>query len=165
MLFTCDTGASTEYYDDARIEAVRLATGERKVLIESASIARYSPSGHLVFARGGSLFAVAFDSRSLSVRGSPVKVVDGVATDVGSGAVQFALSASGSLLWAPGGATASYDLVWVDRQGAETRTQIPPAPYNEIALSQDGTRVALVGGQGGVSTSGSPTSSAALSRG
>ena len=151
LLFTCDTGASTEYYDDARIEAVRPATGERKVLIESASMARYAPSGHLVFARGGSLFAVPLDTRTLSLRGSPVKVVDGVATDVGSGAVQFALAASGALLWTPGGSTASYELVWVDRQGGETKTQIPSAPYNEAALSRDGTRVALVGGQGGVS--------------
>ncbi len=151
VLFTCDTGASTEYYDDARIEAVRPATGERKVLVESASMARYSPSGHLVFARGGALFAVPFDPRSLTVHGSPVKVVDGVATDVGSGAVQFALAGNGALLWTPGGSTASYDLVWVDRQGGETRTQLPPAPYNEAALSRDGTHVALVGGQGGVS--------------
>ncbi len=151
LIFTCDTGASTEYYDDARIEALRLSTGERKLLIESASMARYSASGQLVFARGGSLFAVPFDPRSLSLRGSPVKVLDGVATDVGSGAVQFALSASGALLWTPGGSTASYELVWVDRQGAETKTQLAPAPYNEVALSRDGTRVALVGGQGGVS--------------
>ena len=80
-----------------------------------------------------------------------MKVVDGVATDVGSGAVQFALSASGALLWTPGGSTASYELVWVDRQGSRDQDPAPPAPYNEVALSPDGTRVALVGGQGGVS--------------
>jgi len=151
VLFTSDTASSTEYYDDARIEAVRLSNGERKVLVESASMARYSPSGHLVFARGGSLFALPFDPRTLEVRGSPTRVVEGVATDVGSGAAQFALARNGAALWTPGGSTASYELVWVDRQGAETKTQIPPAPYNEAALSPDGTRVALVGGQGGVS--------------
>jgi len=62
VLFTCDTAVSTEYYDDARIEAVRPATGERKVLVESASMARHAGRGPLVFARGGSLFAVALDS-------------------------------------------------------------------------------------------------------
>jgi len=151
VLFTSDTAASTEYYDDARIEAVRPATGERKVLIENACMARYAGSGQLVFARGGSLFAVGFDHRSLSISGSPAKVLDGVATDVSSGAAQFALSASGAVLWAPGEGRGHFDLVWVDRQGKQTRSPIQPGAYNEVALSPDGTRVALAGGEGGVS--------------
>ena len=150
VLFTCDSEASTEYYDDARIEAVRPSTGERKALVEGSSQAWYSPSGHLVFARGGSLFAVPFDARTLEVHGSPVQVVQGVATDVGSGAVQFTVTRSGQALWTPGGTSASYDLVWLDQHGAESSAPIPPAPYNELALSPDGKRVALVGGQGGI---------------
>jgi Tol biopolymer transport system component len=47
--------------------------------------------------------------------------------------------------------TASYQVVWVDRSGAETIVPIPPAPYNELSLSPDGKRLALVGGQDGVS--------------
>jgi len=151
VLFTCDTLASAEYYDDARIEAVRPATGERRVLVEGASLARYAPGGHLIFARGGSLYAVDFDPRTLEVRGAPVEIVRGVATDVGSGAVQFAISESGAALWAPGGLTASYRVVWVDQQGRETPVEVPPAPYNELALSPDGSRLALVGGPGGIS--------------
>ena len=151
VLFTCDTLTSTEYYDDARIEAVRPATGERKVLVEGASQARYSPSGHLVFARGGSLFAVAFDPRSLEVRGNPMQVVHSVATNVGSGAVQFSIAGTGAALWAPGGLSASYEIVWVDRDGVESPVAIPPAPYGELSLSPDGRRVALVGGQSGIS--------------
>ena len=151
VLFTCDTQSSTEYYDDARIEAVRPRTGERKVLVEGSSQAWYAPSGHLVFARGGSLFAVAFDARSLDVHGSPMQVAQGVATDVGSGAVQFAVAQSGAALWTPGGSTASYQVAWVDRSSAETIAPIPPAPYNELAPSPDGKRLALVGGEGGVS--------------
>ncbi len=150
VLFTSDDIASTEYYDDARIEAVRPATGERKVLIEGSSQARYAPSGHLVFARGGALFAVRFDARSLVTSGSPVQVAQGVATDVGSGAVEFSLSENGGAVWVPGGTSVSYELVWVDREGAETSAAIPPAPYNELALSPEGGRVALTGGQGGV---------------
>src|SRR6185295_8820010 len=56
VLFTSDTQSSTEYYDDARIEAVRPTTGERKVLIEGASQARFAPGGYLVFARDGALY-------------------------------------------------------------------------------------------------------------
>ncbi len=151
VLFTCDTQASTEYYDDARVEAVRPATGERNVLVEGSSQGWYSPGGHLVFARSGALYAVALDARSLEVRGAPVQVVQGVATDVGSGAVQFAAAQSGAAVWSPGGSTASYQVVWVDDSLAETAAPIPPAPYNELALSPDGRRLALVGGQGGIS--------------
>jgi Protein kinase domain/WD40-like Beta Propeller Repeat len=150
VLFTCDTQASTEYYDDARIEAVRPATGQRTVLVEGASLARYAPGGQLVFARGGSLYAIGFDARALAVRGAPMTVAQGVATDVGSGAVQFAISAGGDAIWAPGGATASYQLVWMDRSGAESSVPIAQAPYNESELSPDGKKVALVGGEGGV---------------
>ena len=151
VLYTSDTAASTEYYDDARIEAVRPATGERRVVIENASMARYAGNGRLVFARGGSLFAIGFDSRSMSTRGNPIKVLDGVATDIASGAVQFALSANGGLLWAPGAGRGHFNLVWVDRQGSETRSPIEPGAYSELAVSPDGTRVAVVGGEGGVS--------------
>jgi serine/threonine-protein kinase len=151
VLFTCDTQASTEYYDDARIEAVRVSDGVRRVLVEGSSQARYAPSGHLVFARGGSLYAVRFDADSLEVNGSPVEVAQGVTTFVGSGAVQFALAQSGASLWAPGAAVAGYQTVWVDREGIESPAPIPPAPYYELALSPDGRKVALVGGQGGVS--------------
>jgi serine/threonine-protein kinase len=150
VLFTCDTAVSTEYYDDARIEAVRTATGERKVLVESASMARHAGRGPLVFARGGSLFAVALDSRRLSVSGSPVKVLDGVASDVSSGAVQFALAPSGALLWAAGRSQGHFELVWADREGTETKSGIAPGAYNEVAVSPDGKRIALVGGEGGV---------------
>jgi Tol biopolymer transport system component len=152
VLFTSDTQASTEYYDDARIEVVRPATGVRKVLVEGSSQARNAVGGHLVFARGGALYAVAFDEKSLSIRGAPTRVAQGVATDVGSGAVQFSIATtSGAAIWAPGGNTASYRLVWVDRSGAEAAVPIPDAPYNEIRLSPDGKRVALVGGEGGIS--------------
>jgi Tol biopolymer transport system component len=150
VLFTCDTQASTEYYDDARIEAVRPSTGERRVLVEGSSQAHYAPGGHLVFARGGSLYSIAFDEKALSIRGAPMTVAQGVATDVGSGAVQFAISASGDAIWAPGGKTASYHLVWMDRSGAESPVPMSQAPYNEAELSPDGKRVALVGGEGGV---------------
>ena len=151
ILFTVDSFDSTEYYDDARIEAIRPATGERKVLIEGASQARYAGGNRLVFGRGGSLYAVEFDAKSLTVRGAPELVLQGVATDVGSGAVQFALSPSGAALWAPGSLSARYALSWADRHGVDTRTSVADAPYNEAELSPDGKRVALVGGTGGSS--------------
>ncbi len=151
VLYTSDTQGSTEYYDDARIEVVRPSSGEHKVLVEGASMARFAPGGFVVFARAGSLYAIAFDAQALTTRGTPIEVVKGVSTNVGSGAVQFAMAWNGSAVWAPGGLAAAYRIVWVDRDGRETPVPLPPVPYQELALSPDGRRLALVGGQGGVS--------------
>ncbi len=91
VLYTSDDAASTEYYDDARIEVIRPATHEHKVLLEGASMARFAPGGRLVFARGGSLYAVSFDAKTLTVSGVPTLIEQAVATDVGTGAANFAL--------------------------------------------------------------------------
>ena len=151
VLYTSDTTASTEFYDDARIEALVLATGERRVLVEGSSQARCCAAGRLIFARGGTLFAQPFDEQSLAVSGSPEAVVQRVATDVSTGAVQYALSSSGAALWVPGGLLAQYELNWIARDGSATPVPLPPAQYNESVLSPDGRRVALVGGPGGAS--------------
>ena len=55
-----------------------LGTSEKKILIEGGSSLRYSPSGHLIYARGGKLLAVVFDPDTLQVLGQPFPVVDGV---------------------------------------------------------------------------------------
>ena len=159
-------GGSTEYYDDARIEAVRPATGERKVLIESASMARYAASGHLVFARGGSLFAVAFDPRSLSLRGSPPRSWTASPPTSGSGAVQFALSASGALLWAP----ARLQRVTTSSSGSTAREprprpSSPPRPTTRSRSRRTARASRWSAARAASPTCGSPTSSAASSPG
>lgn len=64
-------------FDDAQIVAVSIRTGERKVLVEQGTHARYS-SGHLVYARNGKLHAVAFDPARLEVSGKSFPVLEGV---------------------------------------------------------------------------------------
>jgi serine/threonine-protein kinase len=44
--------ADTPNFDDARIVAYSPRTGEKKVLVEGGTHPRYSPSGHLLYARG-----------------------------------------------------------------------------------------------------------------
>ena len=62
----------------AQIWAVTVKARERKLVLENATDARYAGHGRMVFARQGKLFAVAFDSMTLSVSGAPVPVLDGV---------------------------------------------------------------------------------------
>ena len=63
---------------DADIVVQSLETGKRQVVIPGASYARYVPTGHLVYARAGTLMAVPFDLAGLRVTGPPVPVVEGV---------------------------------------------------------------------------------------
>ncbi len=55
--------ADTESWGEASIAVLSLETGEYRVVLEGGRFARYSPSGHLVYARGGGLLAVPFDPR------------------------------------------------------------------------------------------------------
>ena len=75
VMFTIHDG--NERY---RVGVQELATGERKVLLESGFDPQYSPTGHLVYGKGGSLFAVPFNVDRLELTGTPVKLLDDVAT-------------------------------------------------------------------------------------
>ena len=93
----------------ARIEAVRLESGERKQIVDDAADARYLPTGHLVFVRQGTVMAAPFDPERLELRAPPVPVIAGVrqALNMGgdhlnTGAAQLVVSASGLLVYAPG---------------------------------------------------------------
>jgi len=123
----------------ARIEAVDLRTGARKILVRGGAAARYVPTGHLIYAAQGMLYAVTFDVDRIEVRGDPVVV----ASDVGT--ADFAVSAEGSLVYAMGAdERLKRTLVWRDRRGSEESLEAPARPYVYPRLSPDGTRVALV---------------------
>ena len=141
MLFTETT---TPTFDSARIVVQSLETGERRIVVEGGSFPRYSPTGHVVFARPGTLLAVPFDLARLEATGPPAPVVEGVLWNRFTGAAQFALSRTGSLAYVPGSELAANAvLVWVDRRGGARPLPAPPRPYENPRLSPDGSRVAV----------------------
>jgi len=73
LLFTLATGGTPDRWDRARIVFNRSNPESAARLIEGGSDARFVPTGHLVYALGGSLFAVAFDVQRLAVSGHPVR--------------------------------------------------------------------------------------------
>src|SRR5262249_36053078 len=116
VLFTIWTGVG---FDDARIAVADLATGQVRTIFEGGSDARYLPSGHIVYLRGGALLAVPFDATRLEVTGPPVAVLTGVLSGVVNGESQFDVSLDGSLAYLPGDLRVwERTLVWVDRRGA-----------------------------------------------
>jgi Tol biopolymer transport system component len=139
-------------WDDTLVVAQSLATGERRVLIEGGADARFVPTGHLVFLRRGTLMAVPFDARRLQVSGAPVGLIADVMQaaniqplQIDTGAGQFAVSDSGSLVYATGGVYAQdrWSLVWVDRTGRSEALRVAPGSYLAPRLSPDGRRVAF----------------------
>jgi serine/threonine-protein kinase len=150
VIFTVGALDSPDNYERANIEAVVLSTGERRIVLQGASIARYVPTGHLVFARGGSLFAVGFDADTLTTRGSPVSVVQGVAGDQTTGAVHFSIAGDGTLAYVPGGPNQNLvRLFWADHSGNLQPVNLPAALYNDIRFSPDGSRLAALVGSSG----------------
>ncbi len=148
VLFTLATAATTEGWDKAQIVVQSLETSERKTLVSGGSDGQYVPTGHLVYALGGVLFAVPFDLRTLAVAGGPVPVVEGVrrAINGNTGIAHFSVSSTGSLVFVPGPVTTSagqFDLALVDRTGTAQPLKLPPGAYEYPRLSPDGQRIAF----------------------
>ena len=151
VLFTLATGTSTDRWDKAKIVAQSSRSGERKTLVESGSDGRYLPTGHIVYAFGGTLFAVPFDPRRLEVTGGPVPIVEGVlranTPEVQTGVAHFSVSHTGSLIYVPGpvstGADSSGDSTRLDRKGGTEPLKLPPGPYEVPRVSPDGKRLAV----------------------
>jgi serine/threonine-protein kinase len=139
-------GAGTNYanWSNARVVVGKVETGERRDLIQAGTHPRYAPSGHLVYMQAGVLMAVPFDLERLEVTGTAVTVVEGVLQSTPSWAAQYSFSATGSLVYVPGGLQAAQcRLVWVNRSGAEQPLAAPARAYRYPRLSPDGRRVAV----------------------
>jgi serine/threonine-protein kinase len=142
VLFTVDYMDST--FDDAALEVVSLDTGERHTLLQGGAHGRYAPGGHIVFGRGGQLFAVPFDPTRLKITGTPVPVLEGVAYDRRNGGTKVAVADDGTLAYVPG-LSGSLDrrLIWVDAKGQRERVTEDTRRFLDPQLSPDGRRVAV----------------------
>src|SRR4030095_2459668 len=78
LLFTSSVSMNPLAWDRALIVAQSLKTGERTVLIEGGSDARFVPTGHIVYSVGSTLLSVPFDAKELQITGDSVPVIEGV---------------------------------------------------------------------------------------
>ena len=126
----------------ARIAVYDPESGERITLFEGTT-PKFAASGHLIFWRDSTLWAVAFDPDRLEARGTPVAVVEGVTniTPVSGGA--YDLGEDGVRVYLPESPTTTSTLGWVARNG-EMASVVVEAPHIAMPrLSPDGTRVAF----------------------
>ena len=141
VVFTAWNGSG----DTSRIVALSVPSGKMTDVVSGGSQPHWSPTGHLVYAAGGTLRAIRFDAASLRPTGEAVAILDGVAGGQINGLSNYALASDGSLFYVSGSSTyvPPRTLVWVDRAGTQTPIHVPPRAYTYARLSPDGTRVAL----------------------
>jgi serine/threonine-protein kinase len=138
-------GSEDKSYDEASVVAIDLASGEQRVVVEGATHGRYLPTGHLIFLRRGSIFAAPFDTDTMGLSASPVRVLSGVLSDPSSGVGHFAVSPTGTLVYAAGGSlsTQARRPVWVGRSGREQPIDIEPRAIFNPRVSPDGSLIAM----------------------
>ena len=134
-------------FTGSRIFVQSIGTGERIGLIDG-TYPRYSPTGHILFARNGTLFALPFDVRSLTAKGNAAPIVTDLSMNSTTGAALFTSSSSGTLVYRARGVETGRAMLWVDRTGLEADA----APSERRAflqprLSPDGRRIAVTVGE------------------
>lgn len=143
IVFTVAAGGM-DSYEDARIDAFIPGSKTRKALVQGGFCPRYSPTGHLVYARGGSLYAVPIDPRKVEVTGPPIQVADNVFMSTNTGSAHFTVSSRGALAYAAGPLNGGErTLEWVDRNGKAEPLPLPPKSYLFPRISPDGGQIAF----------------------
>ena len=153
VLFTSNNGSDGSSYDAAKIEVMSLADHRRKVL-EQGMFGRYvapsrdgaHDSGYLLYVDRGALFAVPFDSEALEVRGTPVPVLEEIASSTNFGFAEFDFSpVNGTLVYRSGGRSGGElrTIQWLDSRGKIQPLLSKPDTYEVPRISPDGQRLAL----------------------
>jgi len=122
----------------ATLRVGSLASTASEVIGETDSNAIYA-DGHLLYLRGDSLVAQAFDLQSLRAEGEPVPLAARVGRFGGLvNAGVFSASQTGLLAYQTGGDAALSQLTWFDRKGQATGTLGDPRAYFNVEFSPDG---------------------------
>ncbi len=144
VLVTVVFGKDFQDLENAR--AVIVAPGEKpRDLMEGSAYARIA-GPWLVFVRGTDVLAAPLDRQRLAVTGPAVPVTEPILMSPIRRNPFFAVSATGTLVFASGSPVTlpPAEVVRVDRAGRSTPMPLEPGYYSQAALSPDGKRLALV---------------------
>jgi serine/threonine protein kinase/Tol biopolymer transport system component len=103
---------------------------------------RFVPTGHLLFGQGAfRMRAVPIDLKTLTLKGSPVSIVDSVFRSADSGPLYFAISRTGTMVYLP--EDPRRRLVWVQQDGRATPIGTDQAAFRYPSVSHDGRHIAV----------------------
>jgi serine/threonine-protein kinase len=140
VLYTSNT---SDDWDDARLVVQPLPTGAAKI-VQPGFYGRYVASGHLLYMKGGTLYAAPFDLDRLEVSGPSVAVSDNVVGDTSTGGAQYDVSSTGTLVFLEGrGYSAAAPMVWMERGGNTTPLRSEPADWSNPQVSPEGKQIAI----------------------
>ena len=148
ILYSVTRATGNNRWDIAEIVA-RQPGGMPTVLVRGGSDAKYLPTGHLLYAVGNVLFALAFNPETLQTSGGPVPIVTGVqrATTGGTGTANYGVSDRGTLVYLNNTTVAAGSenaLALIDRNGTMIKPlDVPKANYRNPRLSPNGRSVAV----------------------
>jgi serine/threonine-protein kinase len=135
ILFSLATFPSADdIWDNAKIVVQSLKSGERKILIEGGSDARYVQTGHIVYAKGDKLFAARFDLEHLQVTSKPATVLEGVRRAGSTATAQYSFSETGLTSYLP---TPTVQLALVNFKGERSDIGAIPATVFAPRISPD----------------------------
>jgi len=149
VLYTVWTG---EDFGNQRTVVKWKGIDKPQELFPDSSFARYIPTGHIVFLRGGSLWAVPFDidhPGPKAVRGEPQILLENLGTTIYGGSHLAFSRDDGTLAYVSGIfplGLVEGELFWVDRQG--NRTLVPESrkfydEWSQPRLSPDESSIVL----------------------
>ena len=110
-----------------------------KLVVSDGAQSAFVPPSSLIFMRGQSLVAVPFDTRRLQVTGREQKVADHALGGISA-------TPTGTLVFRPAGVSIT-QLQWFARDGRRLTSVGPSGPYQQMALSPSGRRLALQRGE------------------
>jgi serine/threonine protein kinase len=127
-----------------------LGSLQARSLTKSDTMAQYA-CGHLLFLRGQTLMAQAFNPGRMELSGEPQPIAEHIAVNGSTIRAMFSASETGTLVYQSGEASTGWDLVWFGRDGKPIETVAQASRYIGPSLSPDGTRFVVtifVGNQG-----------------
>jgi serine/threonine-protein kinase len=146
FLFSASHDSNTG--EDATIQVQSIKTGKRKTLIQGGYFGHYlatsNGAGYLIYVQRGTVFAAPMDLKRLEMTGPASPVIHDVTGRPVNGFVDLTFTPSGTVAYVAGSNTLTQSsLFWLDASGPPQPLPAPPANYDFLRVSPDGSRIAL----------------------